>query len=145
MDKIVSQAKRAAKIVDDLLSFFHRQQVRRGAVNISELVSQALTFREYALRMNNIVVKTDFGQDIPKTSGDEHQLTQVVLNLIMNAEQAMVECQGSGELTLSTHCTANTIQISVADTGLGFNRTIWEGYSIRFSRQKRLGKGLAWA
>ena len=50
VDKIVSQAKRAAKIVDDLLSFSHRQQVRRSPVNISELVSQALSLREYALR-----------------------------------------------------------------------------------------------
>ena len=141
VDKIVSQAKRAAKIVDDLLSFSHRQQVRRGAVNISEMVSQALSLREYALRMNNIVVKTDFGQDIPKTSGDEHQLTQVVLNLIMNAEQAMVECQGSGVLTISTRCTGNTIQISVADTGPGIQSDHLGRIFDPFFTTKEVGKG----
>ena len=141
VDKFVSQAKRAAKIVDDLLSFSHRQQVRRSPVNISELVSQALSLREYALRMNNIVVKTEFGQDIPKTSGDEHQLTQVVLNLIMNAEQAMVECQGSGVLTISTHCTSNKIHIAVADTGPVIQSEHLGRIFDPFFTTKEVGKG----
>ncbi len=141
VDKIVSQAKRAAKIVDDLLSFSHRQQVQRGSVDIPALVTQALSLRDYALRMNNIVVKTEFAEDIPMTVGDEHQLTQVMLNLIMNAEQSMVESLGSGDLTISARSVDNLIQVSVIDTGSGIQFNHLGRIFDPFFPTKQVGKG----
>lgn len=141
VDKIVSQAKRAAKIVDDLLSFSHRQLVKHGSVDVPALVTQALSLRDYALRMNNIEVKTEIAEHVPLTVGDEHQLTQVFLNLIMNAEQAMVESSGGGVLTLSAQNSDGHIHLSVADTGPGIQQNHLGRIFDPFFTTKEVGKG----
>ena len=141
VDKIVSQAKRAAKIVDDLLSFSHHQLVQYGSVDVPALVTQALSLRDYALRMNNIEVRTEIEEHMPLTVGDEHQLTQVFLNLIMNAEQAMVESSGGGVLTLSAQSSEGNIHLSVADTGPGIQQNHLGRIFDPFFTTKEVGKG----
>ena len=100
LKRIYQQAQRAVKIVDNLLDFARRRPPRREFVNVNEVIEQALAFRAYELRVHNIRVLTDLAPRLPWTLADFHQLQQVFLNIIINAEQAMSEAHGKGTLTV---------------------------------------------
>ncbi|HKW94101.1 MAG TPA: ATP-binding protein [Methylomirabilota bacterium] len=93
IELIVAQGARMAKIIQGLMLFSRQRKPRRTAVDLSEVVRRILSLRETQLELSKISVVTEFGDDVPRVEGDSHQLQQVFLNLILNAEQAIL---GSG-------------------------------------------------
>jgi two-component system, NtrC family, sensor kinase len=61
-------------------------------------VERALALRSYELRLENIAVVCELAADLPPTMADPYQLQQVVLNLLVNAEHAMLEGRGKGQV-----------------------------------------------
>src|SRR5207302_6476923 len=83
------QARRAAQIVQSLLTFSRPPQPRKMCLNLSELIQRSLQLHEHSLRSNGITVDFSASPDLPLILGDASQLTQVFLNVIANAEQAI--------------------------------------------------------
>src|SRR5262249_29441888 len=90
VDLILAHGGRMAKIVQNLLLFSRQRKAERGAVDVREALEQTLGLRATQLMLSGIHVSETYGEGIPAASGDAHQLQQVFLNLILNAEQAIL-------------------------------------------------------
>src|SRR5207302_4931961 len=94
------QARRAAQIVQSLLTFSRPPQPRKICLNLSELIQRSLQLHEHSLRSNSITVDFSAPPDLPLILGDASQLTQVFLNLIANAEPAIRELRDHAPLCI---------------------------------------------
>lgn len=87
--RIAEESERAARIVRNLLAFARRQAAERAPQDVADLFARVLALRSYELRLNNIQVETEFEPGLPAVIADASQLQQALLNLLLNAEQAM--------------------------------------------------------
>src|SRR5205823_4915415 len=102
LTRVKDGADRASKIVKNLLTFARQEKPERKPTNVNVILKKALELRAYELKVSNIEVSTDLAADVPDTMADPHQLQQVFLNLIVNAEQAMINAHRKGLLRMST-------------------------------------------
>lgn len=120
--RIVDEAERAAKIVRNLLAFARRQTAARAAHDLSELAARVLSLRSYELRLNSIALRTEFTPDLPQVIADGSQIQQALLNLILNAEQAMRDRPHRMLTVRAVHdADAAAVAVSVTDTGHGIH------------------------
>src|SRR6185312_5961053 len=87
--KIRAAAERCARIVRTFLAMARQQPPERGPVAINDVVAQALDITGYAVRTSSIELTLDLSEDIPLILADADQLHQVMLNLIINAQQSL--------------------------------------------------------
>ena len=119
LETVHSEAERAAKVVQNLLSFARRPEPTKTYLDITSVLARSLDMKSYDFQVENIQVIRDFAVDLPLTMADEQQLIQVFLNVINNAEQAMSRHRGRGRLTVRTTTTGTSIKISIKDDGPG--------------------------
>jgi PAS domain S-box-containing protein len=113
------QARRAARIVQNLLEFSRPASPQKKAVDLSNLLERTLQLHEHSLRRNNIEVDSHLPADLPGVIGDANQLIQVFLNLITNAEQAIREVRDSGRIQIRAGRIGKQVTITVQDDGVG--------------------------
>jgi PAS domain S-box-containing protein len=119
--KIRTAAERCARIVRTFLAMARQQHPERGPVAINDVVSEALDIAAYAIRTSSIEVTLDLSKQIPKILADADQLHQVLLNLIINAQQSLQEQPAPRRLHV-TSCYdsfVGVVCITVADNGPG--------------------------
>jgi len=138
------QARRAADIVQDLLSFARPPAPRKGRVQLAEVLRRALHLHEYSLRRNNVAVDFLPEKGIPDVLGDSNQLIQVFLNLVVNAEQAIREVREAGTVRVRMgRAPAGDAHVwaSIQDDGPGVPADILEKIFDPFFTTKRPGRG----
>jgi two-component system NtrC family sensor kinase len=120
-EKISQAATRASRIVRNFLTAARRHRPERVAVAINEVINESLDLLGYQFRVGNVEVETLLSADLPATTGDPHQIQQVILNLANNAIQAIAASRRRGRLRLTTSLSPDrsAILITVADTGPG--------------------------
>jgi len=118
LKRIHSEAIRAAKVVQSLLTFARRRQPSKEPVDINNIVKESLALREYELRQLGIQVVTHLAE-IPCFMADYYQMEQVFVNLIINAEQAMTAAKKGDRLAITTGVLEGNIMVTVADNGPG--------------------------
>ena len=119
--KIRTAAERCARIVRTFLAMARQQQPTRGPVAIDEVATAALDITSYALRTSSIEVALDLAKNIPLILADADQLHQVLLNLIINAQQSLQDQPAPRRIRV-TSCfdfLADLVCITVADNGPG--------------------------
>ena len=144
LELLHQQARRAADIVQDLLSFSRPPAPRKGRVHLGEVLRRALHLHEYSLRRNNVAVDFLPERGIPDVLGDANQLIQVFLNLVVNAEQAIREVRESGTIRVRMgRGAAGEPQVwaSIQDDGPGVPSDIVEKIFDPFFTTKRPGRG----
>src|SRR5207253_6706233 len=121
IDLMVSQGDRMAKIVRNLLYFARQRPPERTSVDLREVVEQVLALRLNQLALSSIAVRREYAETLPAIAADSHQLQQVFLNLLLNAEQAILGAGRPGEIIVRTAQgpTADTIIVQVVDDGPG--------------------------
>jgi two-component system NtrC family sensor kinase len=123
--KVFQQAERARRIVKNLLYFARENEPERTRVDLNEIVERTLALRSYELRVENILVECDLAGDLPETMADPYQLQQVVLNLLTNAEQALLQDRGQGKVKIKTRMAeGRRIVVEISDDGPGVPRGI---------------------
>jgi PAS domain S-box-containing protein len=135
------QARRAADIVQNLMYFSRPPASGRSRINLSELMQRTLALHSYSLRKNNITV--DFLPEValPWVNGDPHQLMQVFLNLILNAEQAIREQRDRGTLRVRLTSDENSVIAIFQDDGGGIPAQILPSIFDPFYTTRRPGRG----
>jgi two-component system NtrC family sensor kinase len=117
---IAKESERAAGIVRNLLAFARRQVAARTPQDVAELCARVLSLRGYELRLNGIALETDYAPDLPAVVADGGQLQQVLLNLVLNAEQAL---RGRPVRRLQVAArydpAAGAVDVSITDSGHG--------------------------
>jgi len=141
--KINSLALRCQKIVQNLLSFARKQKPERALSNINDILERTVELRNYELAVNNIKIVLELDRDLPRTIADGHQLQQVFLNVITNAEHAMLSSHGRGCLTIRSCADRSSghIVVEVSDDGPGITETNLSKIFDPFFTTKDVGKG----
>jgi two-component system NtrC family sensor kinase len=117
---ILKEAERARRIAQNLLLFARGSKSERARVNLNEIVQRTLEIRAYELRLENIRVEIDLDGHLPETIADAAQIQQALLNLIVNAEQAIRQAKESGHIWIRTkQLPEDRIALEVADDGPG--------------------------
>jgi PAS domain S-box-containing protein len=126
VSEIQSASERAARIARNALHAVSRRQSTRAMVDVNDIVRETLALRQHEHRASNVTVVTSLTPALPAVLGDAHQLQQVLLNLIINAEQAMASIGTQGVLTVRTSLDdgRGLATIEVADTGPGVEATV---------------------
>jgi two-component system NtrC family sensor kinase len=143
IDVILSESERAARIVRNLLTFARKRQSTRSMIDLNQVVRETLSLRAYEQRLTNIDVVTALASGLPAVFADPHQIQQVLLNLVINAEQAMLTANGRGSLVLRTwhDVERNAVVLQVSDDGPGVPPDVKNKIFDPFFTTKEVGKG----
>ena len=135
------QARRAARIVQNLLEFSRPASPQKKPLDLNNLLERTLQLHEHSLRRNNVEVDFRLQPDLPVVIGDANQLIQVFLNLITNAEQAIREVRDTGRIQIRAGRNANQLAITVQDDGVGIRPEALPRIFDPFYTTKRPGGG----
>ena len=147
--KIRTAAERCARIVRTFLAMARQQQPERGPVAINDVITAALDITAYPVRTSSIEVELALARNIPLIHADADQLHQVLLNLIINAQQSLQDHPGRRRIrvTSSFDAAAALVRVTVADNGPGIpahlRARIFEPYFTTKPTGIGLGVGLA--
>jgi signal transduction histidine kinase/DNA-binding response OmpR family regulator len=140
--RIAEESERAARIVRNLLAFARRQTAARAPQDVADLIGRVLSLRTYELRLNGIELETEFEAGLPPVFADSGQLQQALLNLILNAEQAM-RGRSTRRLAVSAKYdeSAGAVELAVADTGHGIDHANLTRIFDPFFTTREVGEG----
>ena len=140
--RIAEESERAAKIVRNLLAFARRQSAARAEQDIADVMSRVLALRAYEFRLNAIELETNFEPGLPPVLGDGGQLQQALLNLLLNAEQAM-RARTVRRIRVGARRVpdANAVELFIADTGPGIQEENLRRIFDPFFTTREVGEG----
>jgi two-component system NtrC family sensor kinase len=141
LEMIFKSAQRCQKIVRSLLSFARRHQPERKPVPVNDLVETVLEIVGYQLRTNNIEVITQFDPTLPVVLVDDHQIQQVLLNVVNNARQSIENYRPDGWIKIITEASDENARIIIHDNGPGIPEENMRRIFDPFFTTKEIGQG----
>jgi signal transduction histidine kinase len=148
VELMIREGNRAAAVIERIHGLVKKSAPRTDAVDINDAISEVISLIHSEATKDSVVIKTQFKKNMARIRGDRVQLQQVILNLIVNAIEAMNNVsQGSRELDISTTKETNSehVMVAVRDTGPGlkpedFNRIFEPFYT---TKSNGMGMGLS--
>jgi two-component system NtrC family sensor kinase len=131
---------RAAKIVRNLLVFSGAQRVTRKRVDMDELLTRVIAARELGLQRTAVEIVREGEQELPPITGDVGQLEQVLMNVMLNAEQSIGEA-AEGRITIFSAVESGRVRIVISDNGPGIPADVLPKIFDPFFTTKDAGKG----
>jgi two-component system NtrC family sensor kinase len=143
LETILRESERAAKIVRSLLTFARKRHTTRTMVDANQVIRDTLALRTYEQRVSNITTIDALAAGLPLVFADPHQIQQVLLNLVINGEQAMLGANGRGTLIIRTwhDLDRDAVVIEVTDDGPGVPEEVQSKIFDPFFTTKAVGKG----
>ena len=144
LNDIVTEDERAGEVIHRLRSLLKKGEPQKYCdVNLNEVVQDVLKLVRNDLINQNVTAETDLAQNLPSIIGDRVQLQQVLLNLVLNACEAMADCASSErQLFIASKLEKSAVQVSVTDRGGGIPEKKIEQVFERFFTTKKEGMGL---
>jgi PAS domain S-box-containing protein len=123
LERIANDGKRAAEVIRRIRALMKRQAPRKEWLDINETILEVIALAQYQLRRSEILVETRLGHHLPLVRCDRVQLQQVLLNLIINAIEAMsgIKEQPSELTIVSASDGPDTVSVEVRDSGTGLD------------------------
>jgi signal transduction histidine kinase len=143
---IVKEGNRAGEVVGRIRALIKKAPARKDAVAINDAILEIIALTRTEAAIHNVLMLTELAEGLPRVQGDRVQLQQVLLNLIINAIEAMRDVdQGERELLISSRSEPDGVSVEVRDSGPGFapgdiDRVFEAFYSTKSSG---LGLGLS--
>jgi signal transduction histidine kinase len=138
---IHKEAQRAAGVARNLLTFARKHAPSKQLTNVNGIIEGVLTLRAYEQNVSNIQINTRLAPNLPEVMADYPQLQQVFINIILNAEAAMLEASNGGTLTITTKKFNHSVRASFADDGPGIAKENLNRIFDPFFTTKEVGKG----
>ncbi len=136
---IEKETKRCKDIIENLMKFSRNDSGNKRPTDINSVIDDAATIVDHQLGVNRVTLTKKLASDLPKVYADGNQLQQVLMNFMINAQQAM---DGKpGEVTVSSALVDELIEIRVSDNGPGIPPDILEKVFEPFFTTKPVGKG----
>lgn len=143
IEKITDAADRCAKIIRSFLDMARKSPGEKVAFDPVSCVRQAIDLSLYGLQEDKIEVRENIPDELPAVKGDPDQLAQVVLNLIINAKHALLECDRPGKIDVSMQKadSGKFIELHVVDNGNGVPANVRDNIFDPFFTTKKVGEG----
>ncbi len=141
LETVFCEAERMSRIVKNLLSFARKHPPEKKYLGLNGVIDKTIELKAYHFRVNQIEVECDLDPELPKTMLDFHQIQQVVLNLLNNAEQAILEGGRGRHIHLTTRRRGERIEMRISDDGPGIPAEIQNRVFEPFFTTKKEGKG----
>ena len=141
--RIDKYGNRAAEIIDHIRSLYKKSPPQRELVDVNGIIQEILTLLKGEANRYPIAMRAELASDLPKTMVDRVQLQQVLMNLTLNAIEAMKD--SSGELTVRSQLKDSQLLVSVSDTGVGLPTEKLEQIFSAFFTTKPQGSGMGLA
>ena len=145
LQDIIVADKRAGDVINGLRALFKRGEVLLESVDLNPLVREVVTFVQGDFTTRGIQLQLRLAERLPEVRGDRIQLQQLLLNLMMNAAEAMKACAPEERiLTVQTLATAGRVHVNVVDRGPGFKvppETLFQAFYT--TKAQGLGLGLS--
>ncbi len=141
LDKVVSEAMRAGKIVQNLLAFSRKQKGERRVTDINKVVDLVFDLQAYELSLSGIEVVRRLSPKLPPVLVDPDQMQQVVLNLVTNAVHAVRDSGRRGRIVVESREHAGRVRVSIADNGTGIAPENLDRVFLPFFTTKEIGRG----
>ena len=148
------EAVRCQNIVKNLLTFARRNEPEKRPTDLNDIVRRTMDLKAYDLRVNDVIVEMDLSSSLPPTMADQHQLQQVLLNLIHNSSQAIRSGRGRGKVSITTrvaerpmgalrpeNTASQWLVLEVEDDGPGFTDEVKARMFDPFFTTKEVGQG----
>jgi PAS domain S-box-containing protein len=140
---IVKEGNRAGEVVGRIRALIKKAPARKDAVAINDAILEVIALTRTEASNNGVSVRSQLAEGLPRVEGDRIQLQQVLLNLIINAIEAMGDVnEGERELVISTRREADGVSVEVRDSGPGFAPADLERVFDAFYSTKPSGLGL---
>ena len=140
--RIVRDGKRAGEIIAKIRALAKKSVQQRAKVNMNDTVREVLALVADEAKRRSISIRTEFAEDLAPVFGDRVQLQQVLLNIVMNAMDAMTET-ASKQLHIATqNSDASNVSVAVQDTGTGFDPSTMQKMFDPFYSTKSEGMGM---
>lgn len=136
-----SAAERCGRIVKTFLSMARSKPIEKRDVDIDTVIDDVLELAAYGLRSNGITIVRKRGKTLPTTLADPDQLHQVFMNIVLNAQQAMMDVEGTRSLDVETRFDGTNIAVDITDTGHGIPEDIKKRIFEPFFTTKPQGVG----
>jgi two-component system NtrC family sensor kinase len=140
LDRIRASSMRAAKIVRELRTFVSPRPREVTLVDLRDVIARILVLREDALRVSGIALVREIAASVARVRGDASQLEHVLLNLVLNAEQALAG-RPEGRIAVRLHAHEGRVRVAVADTGPGIPADVLPRIFEPFFSTKPVGQG----
>src|SRR5450631_2598918 len=139
LDLIAQETGRCIDIIKNLMRFARQDTPQFQPVNANEAVGAALSIVDHQLSLHGIRIVRELGESLPQVNGDINQLQQVLVNLAINAQQAMAGQRG--ELSVRTRAVGGQVLIELQDSGPGISPELQKKIFEPFFTTKAAGQG----
>jgi len=141
--RLVKDATRASEIISRVRSLFKKGTPQRELVNVNELIQEMIVLLRSEAARYSISMRKDLSEDLPQIMGDRVQLQQVLLNLMLNAIEAMKDVDGLRRLAIkSQRAEDEQLMVTVSDTGVGLPSQQTDQIFNAFFTTKSHGTGM---
>ncbi len=137
-EKIKKASLHAREVIKKLMLFARQMPPQKTGVSLNQIVIEGLYFLESRCAKEGIEVERMLAEDLPEILADPAQMTQVLVNLVVNAVHAM---PGGGKLTIQTRSDKKCVSLSIADTGTGMLEKTKKQIFLPFFTTKDIGEG----
>lgn len=142
LEEIRFAAHRAAKIVQNLLAFVRRSSAERTNENLNAIVLGTIALLQYELATAGVELEEAYGEDLPPVLVNREEIQQVLLNIVLNAQQAMRGAGRPGRLTIRTlRAGTSDVAVEVQDDGPGVPQALAGRIFEPFFTTKNVGEG----
>jgi len=138
IEKIMKASLHAREVVKKLMLFARQLPPQKTRVNLNQIVDESLYFLESRCAKEGIKVVRLLSSDLPEITADPAQMTQVLVNIAVNAIQAM---PNGGSLTIQTNASDKFVSLTIEDTGIGMTENVMKQIFLPFFSTKDTGKG----
>jgi len=139
--QVTAETSRAGRIVSDLLAFSRRSKPAAGEADLNRIVETTLSLVDHKLRLLNIEVEKNLAERLPTIVCDAPQIQQVVINLVLNAAEALAG-RTNGRVAVRTGEISEGVFVEVEDNGEGISPAILTKIFDPFFTTKEEGKGV---
>jgi PAS domain S-box-containing protein len=145
--RTLRDGNRASEVIERLRTLFARKEPKTEPVDLNDAAREVLALSSSELQRHRVILQTDFTQGLPLVNGDRIQLQQVILNLTLNATDAMKEIDDRPRALLiaTAHDDAGQVRLSVRDSGVGIDPQSIEKLFAAFYTTKTHGMGIGLA
>lgn len=138
LQKIVNSSLYARDVVRKLLIFARQMPTHMKKENLNEVISDSMLILESRLRKSDINLKLSLEKELPPVTADFSQMKQVIINLVVNSEQAITN---DGEIEIKTFSRAGSVYLEISDNGIGISQKLLKKIFLPFFTTKQAGDG----